>query len=203
MPTPPPDDARGAALPGSPAPAPRSARLPDDVLVLDGPGSAAEPGGPAGLLERLEGVLSRPGPAVVVSTSGSTGRPKRTVLTSESLRASGEATAARTGGHGQWLLCLPAHYVAGIQVLARSALAGTRPVGMPEGSFDPSAFARATAGLDGPVRHVSLVPTQLARLVEAAEAPGGHEVRTALAAFDAVLLGGSAASARQIGRAHV
>ena len=37
------------------------------------------------------------------------------------------ATLARLGGPGQWVLALPAHYVAGLQVVVRSVLAGTSP----------------------------------------------------------------------------
>ena len=72
--------------------------------------------------------------ALVVGTSGSTGTPKRTALTARALAASAEATEAffRVEGSpvttSQWLLALPAHYVAGAQVLARSVLAGTSPV---------------------------------------------------------------------------
>src|SRR5690606_22421877 len=47
------------------------------------------------------------GLAVVVGTSGSTGSPKRAMLTGANLRSSIDATAARTGGHGQWLLTVP------------------------------------------------------------------------------------------------
>src|SRR4051794_26686186 len=64
------------------------------------------------------------GTAVVIGTSGSSGIPKRVVLSAEALRASAEATAGRIGT-GSWLLALPAGYVAGLQVLARSILAGT------------------------------------------------------------------------------
>ena len=39
-----------------------------------------------------------------VPTSGSTGQPRQVVLSARAVRASGEATAARLGGHGQWLL---------------------------------------------------------------------------------------------------
>lgn len=189
--------------------APRTADLPADTLILGGPGSVDELGGPRALLPRLERALSRPGPAVVVATSGSTGRPKRTVLSAESLRASAEATAARTGGHGQWLLCLPAHYVAGLQVLARSVIAGTHPVLRPPGPFEPLGFARTARGMDHGLRHVSLVPTQLARLVDAAEAVGGTAsageaglVTEALRSFDAILLGGSAVSPHLLDRAR-
>lgn len=189
--------------------APRTADLPADTLILGGPGGVDELGGPEALLSRLERALSRPGPAVVVATSGSTGRPKRTVLSTASLRASAEATAARTGGHGQWLLCLPAHYVAGLQVLARSVIAGTHPVLRPPGPFDPLGFARTARDMDHGLRHVSLVPTQLARLVDAAEDVSGTAsaeeaelITGALRSFDSILLGGSAVSPHLLDRAR-
>src|SRR6218665_226188 len=67
------------------------------------------------------------GTAVVIATSGSSGIPKRVVLSGEALRAGAEATAARIGS-GRWLLALPTGYVAGLQVVVRSLLAGTDPV---------------------------------------------------------------------------
>ena len=63
--------------------------------------------------------------AVVVSTSGTTGVPKGAMLTAAALTASAEATHARLGGPGQWLLALPAYHIAGLQVLVRSVIAGT------------------------------------------------------------------------------
>ena len=47
---------------------------------------------------------------------------------------------ARLGGPGQWLLNLPPSYVAGLQVLFRSLLAGTDPV-VQGGSFEDAAAA--------------------------------------------------------------
>lgn len=140
--------------------------------------------------------------AVVLETSGSSGDPKRVRIPGAALRASGEATAQVVGGHGRWVLALPTHHVAGFQVLARSVLAGTEPVALDPGApFTAAAFAGAVARLAGrseqaPLHLVSLVPTQLARLVED---PAGVE---ALIALDAVLLGGAAADPGLLGRAR-
>ncbi|MGW2673234.1 AMP-binding protein [Kocuria rhizophila] len=172
---------------GQPLEAPQAAELPSDVVLLDGPVE----GDPVELLPRLRAALSRPGPAVVVATSGSTGRPKKTVLSTEALTASGRATERATSGPGQWLLCLPAHYVAGVQVLARSVLAGTTPVVMTGEHFTPRAFADAAAGMDHPVRYVSVVPTQLQRILDPADGSPDPRAVAALARFDAVLVGGS------------
>src|SRR5690349_13893778 len=60
------------------------------------------------------------GVAVVVQTSGSTGTAKRAMLTADSLVASARSTHEVLGGPGQWLLAMPAHHVAGLQVLVRS-----------------------------------------------------------------------------------
>lgn len=187
-------------FPGEPLPAPASVDLPADTVVFDGPIT----GDPLDLLEPLERALSRPGPAVVVSTSGSTGRPKKTVLTTQALTASGRATERATSGPGQWLLCLPPHYVAGVQVLARSMLAGTTPVVMPPGHFTPAAFTEAASRMSHHTRCVSVVPTQLQRILDPADAAADPNAVAALARFDAILVGGSALSpalARQADRA--
>src|SRR5687768_7334288 len=51
---------------------------------------------------------------VVIETSGSTGIPKRVALTCDALLASAAASATVLEGQGQWLLALPAHYIAGL-----------------------------------------------------------------------------------------
>ena len=130
------------------------------------------------------------GIAVIVSTSGSTGAPKQTMLSTQALAASSAATAVALGGEGQWLLALPAYYVAGVQVLVRSLFAGTRPVLMDlSGGFTPQAFVAAAAELTDPVRYTSLVPTQLQRLLDGP----GPDTLAALRRFNAILLGGSPA----------
>jgi O-succinylbenzoic acid--CoA ligase len=117
---------------------------------------------------------------VVVETSGSTGRPKRVVLSRQAMRASVDATHARLGGPGQWLLALPATYVAGLLVLFRSVRAGTEPVVAADGLA-----AGAARTMTGERRYLSLVPTQLHRAL------GDDRVRPALTRFDSVLVGGA------------
>lgn len=128
--------------------------------------------------------------ALVIATSGSTGEPKGVLLPASALRASASATHERLGGPGRWLLALPAHHVAGIQVLVRSLLAGTTPVAVDSsGGFHPDRFAEAAGAVlpGAEPSYTALVPTQLSRLL----ADGGAGLR-ALCAFDAVLLGGAA-----------
>ncbi len=120
-----------------------------------------------------------PGP-LVIATSGSTGEPKQVRLSRAAMRASALATQERLGGPGQWVLNLPPTYVAGVQVLYRSVVAGTEPVVLREGEDLGSAGERMTADR----RYVSLVPTQLYRaLLDAAEVER-------LSRFTAVLVGG-------------
>ncbi len=136
--------------------------------------------------------------AVVVGTSGSTGTPKRALLTAAALRASTRATHDRLGGPGQWLLSLPAHHVAGLQVLLRSLDAGTEPVVIDlTHGFLPRVFAEATARLDpGARRYTSLVPTQLVRLLD--DPVAGEALRC----YDAVVVGGAATPPRLLRRAR-
>lgn len=126
------------------------------------------------------------GTAAVIATSGSSGVPKRVVLSAAALRAGAEATAARIG-QGRWILALPAGYVAGLQVLVRSLLAGTEPV-VVEGRLTAESFVDATRRA-GDGLYISLVPAQLATLVDAA---GDPAARAALRAHRAVLVGGQA-----------
>lgn len=127
----------------------------------------------------------------VVRTSGSTGRAKRTVLSLPAMASSAEATAQYLGFEGQWLLALPVHYVAGLSVLTRSLFAGSNPVVMDLAeSFSAQNFVAAAEELTERHRLTSLVPTQLARLLDHPEA----RTVAALKRFDAILLGGARAS---------
>lgn len=185
----------------TPLPAPSIADLrPHTVEVA--PGRAADVELMMGSFARSFDALdnSPAAPALVVTTSGSTGSPKQTVLTAGALAASARATETALGVQGsQWLLALPAHYVAGAQVLARSVLAGTSPVltrSVSEGApFTPADFMDATGRLTARHRLVSLVPTQLHKLLETPDDSLRAEVLDALRGFSAVLLGGAPASA--------
>ena len=125
--------------------------------------------------------------AVVVQTSGTSGAPKRVAISSDALLSSATATYAALGGPGRWVLALPVHYVAGLQVLVRAVAADTDPVLLPAGSFDPAAFAAAVLAVPRADRAYSaLVPAQVLALLE----DGSREVRQAATRLDAVLVGG-------------
>ena len=143
--------------------------------------------------------------ALVVGTSGSTGTPKRTALTARALAASAAATERFFGSNSdaasQWLLALPAHYIAGAQVLARSVLAGTAPVIARSVTepvhFSPEVLLQAVERMSSARRFISLVPTQLHKLLESADANPhlGAEIHEALGSFTGILLGGAPTSA--------
>lgn len=157
-------------------------------LSPNGSGPHAQPA-PAGLA---------PDTAVVVSTSGSTGQPKQTMLTIDSLAASSMATAIMLRGEGQWLCTLPVYHIAGMQVLVRSLYAGTKPIAMDTSSgFDADAFTNAAQEMTDPQRYVSLVPTQLHRLLDSPD-PGTMSV---LRRFNGILLGGGPANAELLATA--
>jgi len=111
-------------------------------------------------------------------------------LSAAALSHSARATLARLGARPgeRWLLCLPPSHVAGLQVLVRSLISGT------ERAVAPSATADALAASG--CAHVSVVPTQLVRLLDE---PGGV---AALAGFSSVLVGGAAAGAAVLDRAR-
>lgn len=187
-------------------------------LTGDLQNSAHDNQDPRGQIEGPESI------ALVVGTSGSTGAPKQTALSVRALRASARATErffadypsvgsakpqrAVSGDPAQWLLALPAHYVAGAQVLARSVLAGTTPVvaaSVTDGvSFTPEVFLNAAERLSCARRFVSLVPTQVHKLLEAAESSPalGSEIYDALGQFTGILLGGAPASASLLAAAR-
>jgi len=176
-----------AALDGTgPAILPLDAGLPAgrlaELIAALGPGSIEDAEGVTTVRSAQdEGVAE--GTAVVVGTSGSTGAPKGVELSAAALRHSARASLDRVGARPgeRWLCCLPATHVAGLQVLVRSLVSGTDAV------LAERADAETVAGSG--CAHVSLVPTQLQRLLLESGPP------TPLTAFSSVLLGGAAAPA--------
>jgi O-succinylbenzoic acid--CoA ligase len=160
----------------------------DAVLPLD-------PAAPRAVTERLVAAM-RPddhdapvdaGVAVVIATSGSTGEPKGAQLSHAALAASARATHARIGREpgDVWLSCLPWQHIGGLQVMLRARLLDI-PLEINE-RFDVGAVWASDASL------VSLVPTQLVRLLDA-----GVDLRR----FRVILLGGAAATTALLDRAH-
>lgn len=139
------------------------------------------------------------GTAVVIRTSGSSGVPKSVALSAAALRASAEATHERLGGPGQWLVALPTQLISGLQMLVRSAVAGTTPVFF-DGAFDAQALLDTAEAMTHERRYISLVPVQLARLLDLAERD--EDAADALRRFDAVLVGGQAVTLELRRRAH-
>jgi len=177
-----------AALDGTgPALAPLDAALPaarlDKLLAALAPGTVEDPRGVTTARSgKGRGVAE--GTAVIVSTSGSTGAPKAVELGAAALLHSARASLARLGARPgeRWLCCLPAAYIPAIQVMVRSLVSGTDPVLADRADAETVAASGCA--------HVSLVPTQLRRLL-------GQDIdmSTPLASFRSVLLGGAAAPA--------
>ena len=178
-------DLLAAALDGSgPAIAPLDASLPPARLAaLVEALAPASVEGPDGVTTPRSGqkIEVTEGTAVIVPTSGSTGVPKGVELSAAALLFSARASLARIGARPgeRWLCCLPGTYIAGIQVLVRSLVSGTDPVLADHA--DPGTVAASGCA------YVSLVPTQLKRLLDVDMSP--------LAGFRSVLLGGAAAPA--------
>jgi O-succinylbenzoic acid--CoA ligase len=124
--------------------------------------------------------------ALVVETSGSSGRPKRVALSADALLANAGASESALGGPGQWVLALPTHYIAGLNVLTRSLAAETEPVTVAGDHFTAAGFLAAVERMSSPDRYTSLVPAQLATLL------GDPAAEEALAEFRRVLVGGQA-----------
>jgi len=183
-------DALAAALDGSgPAILPVDPRLPPEraeaLLEACAPAAVETPAGtrrwrPAGATGPAAGGVP-PEVAVVIATSGSTGEPKGVQLAGHALLHSARASLDRIGARAgdRWLCPLPPSHVAGLGILVRSLVSGTTPVVVQRlGDRLGAAAARCA--------HVSLVPTQLRRLLAA-----GAD----LARFSTILLGGAAAPA--------
>lgn len=160
------------------------AKVVDDLLERFRPQELKYPGGST----KLPGGEPVDGPAAaVVPTSGSSGPPRGAQLTHHALQWSAEASLRRLGidRSGRWLCCLPISHVAGLAIVVRSALTGNDPV--IHDRFDPDAIRR-----EPDADLISLVPTQLSRLLDAG---------VDLDRFAVILLGGAPATPALLERA--
>jgi O-succinylbenzoic acid--CoA ligase len=176
--------------------------------ALDGTGPAIAPmaSGPEFIVTQTLAALLPDNPgfplesndiAIVSTTSGSTGTPRGVLLSQQALAASATAFGNRFGTNNRWVVSVPAHRIAGIMVLVRSwfhnspfeidpSVGGAR-------TFQAAAFAATTmravreSNNDGRSLMVSLVPTQIARLLES-----GSVGVEALQSYDLVLSGAAA-----------
>ena len=187
--------------PAAPAEGEDRTDVPQPLLVPIGPGE--DPAQVrADLSRRITRIPARTD--LILRTSGSTtGTGRLIAMSAAALFASARATHARLGGPGTWLLPLPAHHVAGLQILIRSLEAGTEPVVVDTSAgFSPTALAdaldsaRLSTGAAASRLYVSLVPTQLVRVLQ------DPVVGRALSDADAVLLGGAAADPALLARAR-
>jgi len=163
--------ARSAAVPVDPrlGEAEQAALLASASLVVDGAlprCGAAEPVPPA------DGDT-----ALVVHTSGTTAAPRPVELSFGNVQANalGSAVALGLDPDERWLCPLPLSHVGGLMVLLRSVIYGTRAV-----------IGEAGRACQDDITIVSLVPTQLRRLLGAGARPGAR--------LRVVLLGGAAAT---------
>jgi len=123
-----------------------------EALELAGRGPAPAPAGPDH-------------PVVRTHTSGTSRGARPVTLTRSNWEASARGTAAALGVHPRerWLCVLPATHVGGLSILIRSAIHATTAV--VHAGFDAAAVRRSLQE-DG-ITLVSLVPTMLARLLDA------------------------------------
>jgi O-succinylbenzoic acid--CoA ligase len=117
------------------------------------------------------------GASVIVATSGSTGVPKLALLSLSSLLASARtsAPACALTRHDRWRLSLPLFHVGGLGIVFRSLVTGSS-----------ISLTKSDCGIAEPATtHLSLVPTQLYRLLRDSQS------RAALRQKRCVMLGGA------------
>ena len=160
------------------------------ALFEGGPAVLPRPGG-----AKITATAPREVPdevAVVIETSGSTGAPKRVALSAEAVVHGARSTSDALGAPGTWLLVLPAQYIAGVQVMVRSLLAGTTPIVLHPEPFSTAALAARhahLASIDSPV-YTAMVPAQLQRILDDAETM--VELHALMTRCDRILVGGQA-----------
>lgn len=134
---------------------------------------------------------------VVLWTSGTSGRPRGVALSPEAMTVHVEAASRRLALDPErdvWLASLSLAHVGGLIAMVRALLTGSRLVAL--GAVGPEEMATLLDHGQMPVSHLSLVPTQFLRLLDAtADAPPP-------ATFRCLLLGGAHTPTGLLARAH-
>lgn len=171
---------------------PRWARVAGACWAVDGVVAGVPALPPARELGEGMPALPCPPPAtpggVRLLTSGSTGTPKAVHVDWSALWHSATGVSAHLNLHDAhaWLMALPLYHVGGLGVVVRTWMQGASLVFAREMEGLPDTLARARP------THLSLVPTQLRRLLDAPNL---------LTHTEAVFLGGSAVEGALIDRA--
>ncbi len=118
-------------------------------------------------LRRAPGSAATPGTVAVMHTSGTTSAPKPVELTAANFfaNAAGSAIALGLDPHERWLAVMPLAHVGGLTILLRSAIYATTVV--VHDGFDTDAVLTQLMDPTAAITLVSLVPTMLARLLDA------------------------------------
>jgi O-succinylbenzoic acid--CoA ligase len=179
---------------------PRALQEPlNDALFHNGPAVLPRPGGAK--LTATAPMEVEDSVALVIETSGTTGAPKRVALSAPALLASVEAAHQELGGSGQWLQLLPAHYIAGVQVVTRSLVAGTTAVVLHPEPFSTAAISGVAdwlLGQSAPL-YTSVVPAQLQRILD--DGPSIPRLDELTRRFSAILVGGQSIPETLVSRA--
>ena len=119
------------------------------------------------ILRRVEGPLPYPDVATVMFTSGTTSAPKPVYLTLRNWEANaiGSALALGLDQNERWLCVMPLAHVGGLSILLRSTLYATTV--LLHERFDTERVLSELMDGSRRVTLVSLVPTMLARLLDA------------------------------------
>lgn len=138
--------------------------------------------------------LAPDAPRLLLATSGSSGAPKAVMLSENNLTASARAARTRIPLRqgDRWLCCLPLFHIGGLSIPFRCLDAGA--TALLHNSFEPERVL--THAHRYSITHLSLVPTQLHRLLE------HHGDRPAPPTLRSVLIGGAPLPMESALRAH-
>ena len=119
-----------------------------------------------GLRRLPAGRPADPAVALVIPTSGSSGRPRLVELSRNALEVAvgSSLRALAAGGEEGWVSCLPLAHIGGLLVVLRALLGGAPLLFRTTGELDPP----------GGYPYISIVPTQLARALDAGVDLGGY-----------------------------